>query len=122
MEITSVDDIQCSIDKMMLTIFEIMRGCAENTIEDNVANKIINAYNETVVSVDNLIGIDKTLDQQKIELSFLSQQYRNSREAVISLENKLVNMHESINEQLSELVSQDSMDDILVKQNNIAFS
>jgi len=119
---TSVDDVQCNIDKMMLTIFEVMRGCAENTIEDkdnvDVANKIINAYKETVASVDNLIGIDKSLDQQKMELSGYSQQYRAVREDVICLENKLVQMHENINQQLSELVCQESLDDILLKNHN----
>jgi len=103
--VTSVDDIQCNIDKMMLTIFEVMRGCAESTIDGNdAANKIIIAYKETVASVDNLIGIGRSLEEQKIELNLYSQKYRVAKEDVLSLENKLVNMHGSINQQLSEVV------------------
>jgi len=116
----TIEDVQDKVDKLVLTVFEAVIGhkalvLKQNNDNDNSHNHnndliehhskcIIEAYKEALNSIDNLPGIDKTPNQQEQELSLLSQQYTNTKNNVIQLENDLKQLHANINNELNELL------------------
>ena len=123
----TIEDFQDKIDKLVLTVFEavighkslILKQSNDNNNDNNITidvNKdlvnhhskcIVEAYKETLKSIDNLPGINKTVHEQEQELALLSQQYTNTKNNVIQLEKDLKQMHTNINNELNELLDDD---------------
>ena len=124
---STIEIVQDKVDKLVLTVFEAVIGhksliIKQNNDNDNDNNTIIDvnkdlvdhhskciieAYKESLNSIDNLPGINKTPNQQEEELALLSQQYSHSKNNVIQLENELKQLHANINNELNELLDDD---------------
>lgn len=124
---STIEIVQDKVDKLVLTVFEAVIGHKSLIIKQNNNNDndnstiidvnkdlvdhhskcIIEAYKESLNSIDNLPGINKTPNQQEEELALLSQQYSHSKNNVIQLENELKQLHANINNELNELLDDD---------------
>lgn len=98
-----VDEMFGKVDSLMLTIFEAMR---QTTLEGNsrspdaVVSEISGLYEDCAKSIDNLVGIDRSKDEQEKELLSISSDYSSRRIKVLQLTNKLQQMEGAIDEEL----------------------
>lgn len=88
----SVDDIYESVDKLVLTVFETMRQANMGEVPSDPqahAQQIVNQYKSILNSIDNLSGISKSPEILDAQLEKVSQEYEESRKAILILEQKL---------------------------------
>lgn len=124
---TNIEDVQDKVDRLVLTVFEAVIGHKALALKDttttidptipttdnnNINNDliqhhskcIIDIYKDTINSINNLSGINKTKAQQEEELLLLSQQYTTTKNNVIILENNVKLLHSNINNELVSLL------------------
>ena len=121
--VTSIDDVQDALDRLVLNIFEAVRShpVALQAISDtsiqmgeeerqqklqmvanDKGNAIIDAYKHALSTVDRLAGIDRSREEQEKMLQDLSDQYASHRENVIKLEQKLIQLGNTVDQKLEE--------------------
>jgi hypothetical protein len=117
--VSDIEDVQDKVDKLVLTVFEAVLGHKALILKsddndnpnkdliDHHSKCIIQAYKDTLNSIDNLPGINKTRLQQEQELLSLSQQYINIKNDVTILENNVNSLHNNINNELQSLLDDD---------------
>lgn len=106
---SSVDDVHREIDQLMLAIFEAVRGHEAATDGPGgtaaKCQEIVDRYNGTLAAVDNLVGINRTKEEQEAEIRDLSEQGRIVRERIMKHEDNLVAQRATIDEKLKALYS-----------------
>lgn len=121
--VTSIDDIQDALDRLVLNIFEAVRShpAAVQAISDTLiqmseeerqqklqmvandkGNAIIDAYKHALSTVDRLAGIDRSREEQEKMFEDLSNQYASHRESVIKLEQTLIQLSNDVDQKLEE--------------------
>ena len=101
---TSVDDIHELADKLMLTVFEAMRGTNESCDTSEIADKIMNIYSTTTTSIDTLIGISRSQIEQESELLDLSNRLNEAKNNVKKCKSQLSEQLEKVDHGLIEVI------------------
>lgn len=105
----SVDDVHKEIDRLMLSIFEAVRG--HEAPADGPGGttakcqEIVDRYNATLAAVDSLVGINRTKEEQEAEIRDLSEQCRLVRQRIMKHEDNLVAQRAAIDDKLKALFS-----------------
>ena len=72
---TTIENVQDCVDKLVLNIFEAARGHTDPQSAPERSKQLIAVYKEAAESIDKLVGINKTKEQQEQYLSELSEQF-----------------------------------------------
>lgn len=100
-----VDVVEEQVDKLVLSIFEAMRCQPGTAVVDDVTNGIVETYNHTFKCIDNLLGMEKTKQQQETLIAKLSKEYAAKRESVLELESELLKLNSEADTKLNEVCS-----------------
>lgn len=102
--VASVNDLEDSLDKMMLTVFETMRCDPNAMTSDDKAQEIIKFYYETLYRVDHLVGINQTATEIEEGMITLSKQYERSKGRVFTLEEEIKSIQEIVKQKLNQVI------------------
>lgn len=101
---TTIENVQDCVDKLVLNIFEAARGHTDPQSAPERSKQLIAVYKEAVESVDKLVGINKTKEQQEQCLSELSEQFNMLKTEVLMLEALLKTVIENTDVELDGLL------------------
>mmetsp|Transcript_36744 Transcript_36744/g.37397 ORF Transcript_36744/g.37397 Transcript_36744/m.37397 type:complete len:115 (+) Transcript_36744:106-450(+) len=101
----SLDDFQENIDDFVLKIFEAVR--TQTFTQENLDSDLFSirkAYEKMIQSVDNLDGIDKTIEDQKKYLDDIQTQYHETRLHVLQKEQQLHELNTLCNAKIEQIL------------------
>jgi hypothetical protein len=101
----NIEEVQDCVDKLVLAIFEAARGHSDPSNASEKANLLLAAYQESINSVDRLLGIDKTKDQQDQYLIEQTKEYEDLKMEIMELETELKKVADRASVELEELLS-----------------
>lgn len=104
-----VDEIQDQVDKLVLSVFEAMRAGPAGNDASLVADGVMHQYRTALFSIDNLIGINRSEADQKMELEKLSCDYEASKSAVLNLEKELLDLSALVDDELMKTLQDESI-------------
>ena len=96
----SVDLLQSQLDQFILTIFEAMRSNPTVVNVKVVSTSIIQQYNEALFTIDNLVGIKYSKEEQEAIIFKISDEYEVTKCRVLELEKALISLNENIDKKL----------------------
>jgi hypothetical protein len=99
----SLDYFQAQLDKLMLTIFESVRKSDSGISSDDSAAEVIEIYRDLVHSIDNLVGINNTKEDQEKILNENSIKYLESKNKVINYKSSLTILNDKIDDELMQV-------------------
>lgn len=105
---TTIEEIQDCVDKLVLNIFEAARGHPDISSGPERSEILIKIFEESVDSVNRLVGIDKTRVQQESYLAELSAEYEGLKKDVLELEVELKKVVEVTDHELDGLLDYQS--------------
>jgi hypothetical protein len=100
----SVNDVEDSIDKLMLTIFETMRSDPSLNKSEEKSQEILDVYYTILNQVDHLVGIDKTKQEIENDAFEISKEYDLCKERILLKEKELREIQKSIKAKLFQVV------------------
>ncbi len=103
-EVVSVDGLQTQIDKFMLTIFEAIRNESGTEASKSNSDKLHTEYSNTLNFIDNLVAVDIKEQDQKSNMTSLSNEIEVSQQRILALEINLHQLRQSIDEKLNEVL------------------
>jgi hypothetical protein len=87
---TTITELQNAVDKLLLETFEVVRGHSDTSETPLIkAKKLQVAYEEALKSVDELLGINKSKEEQEAYLQHAAKEYEALKQEVVALESKL---------------------------------
>lgn len=101
----NIEEVQDCVDRLVLAIFEAARGHSDPSNATKNANLLLAAYQESINSVDRLLGIDKTKDQQDQYLIEQTKEYEVLKMEITELEIELKKVADRASVELEELLS-----------------
>ena len=102
---TTITQLQNAVDKLLLETFEVVRGHSDTSeIPFQKAIKLQVAYDEALKSVDELLGINKTKQEQEAYLQRAANEYEQLKQEVVALESKLRNVAGQVDAELEGLL------------------
>jgi hypothetical protein len=99
----SVNEVEDSIDKLMLTIFETMRSDPSLSKSEEKSQEILDVYYTILNQVDHLIGIDKSKQDIENDSFQISKEYDQCQKIILARENELREIQKSIKEKLFQV-------------------
>jgi hypothetical protein len=105
----NIEEVQDCVDKLVLAIFEAARGHSDPSNASEKANLLMATYQESINSVDRLVGIDKTKDQQDQYLIEQTKEYEDLKVEIIELELELKKVADRASVELEELLSDEAL-------------
>ena len=101
---TSIDRVQNAVDKLILELFEVVRGHNDTTeTPENKATKLTKAYTEALTSVDELLGIEKSKEEQEEYLEQASKEYEELKGQVLALEKNVRALVGHVDQELEQV-------------------
>lgn len=103
--VVAVDKLQDELDKLVLTVFEAMRGVSSKSDPEQESLNIIKAYDSTVESIENLIGINNSAAEQTSLLAELSQEFTETRDRISCIEKEIFALQHEIDLKLEKVTN-----------------
>tara|TARA_B110000090_G_C13137465_1_gene352446 strand:- start:69 stop:443 length:375 start_codon:yes stop_codon:yes gene_type:complete len=113
----TVNDAQEAIDTAVKSVFETVLGHTSvvGTSEDmqtqrsSSVGKIVSDFEAAATSVDNLKGINTTLEEQEKIFKEQDEQLQRLKDEIIDYENKILNKKEKLDQELQVVLSDDAL-------------
>lgn len=101
---SSLDEAQKCFDLLMLASFEcVLKGTESPEMAIKVKDDLMHAYQSSIISVNNMVGINVSEADQKEESLRLKREYQSARERTLLLEDKLNSLLSTLDSQLEEV-------------------
>ncbi len=103
----TVNDVQNSVASLLTAIVEAgkQQGCSDREEAATHSASILKHVAATSSMIDNLVGINHSMDEQIAEIMALSDEYDQVRSRILSLEETLNKKAGSIDDELERLLA-----------------
>ena len=116
---TSIDRVQDAVDKLVLELFEVVRGHSDTTeTPEDKAAKLTKAYTEALASVDDLLGIEKSKEEQEAYLEQASKEYEELKGQVLALEKNVRTLGGQVDQELEQVTTISFFSSLQTDQND----
>jgi len=100
----TIERVQDKLDKLLLETFEVVRGHGDTSeTAAQKAAKLVAAYDDAVTSVDDLLGIDRSQEEQEAYLAKATAEYEELRKEVIALDTSLRAVAAQVDNELEQV-------------------
>lgn len=102
-EEVTLDKLQDGIDAFMLSLFESVRQKTEGVDPEVNAKNVLEKYNSVLSSIDNLVGINQTKEEQVSELRRVSELCEQKRASILRKEKELKDLAASTDKEIHQV-------------------
>ena len=102
----TIERVQDKVDRLLLETFEVVRGHSDpSETPAQKAAKLVAAYDDAITSVDDLLGVDRTQEEQEAYLATASAEYEQLRKEVLALDTILRTVAGKVDNELEQVGS-----------------